>query len=210
MEHLRGGVKFFLYARKSSESEDRQVASIDSQIENMKKDAARERLEIVEVLSEARSAKAPGRPVFNGMIKRIHRGEAQGIICWKLDRLARNPVDGGQISWMLQQGLIKHIRTYERNYYPSDNVLMMSVEFGMANQYVRDLSVSVKRGLRDRAKRGWYPVQPPLGYLNDMRPVKGMRTIVKDLERFSLVRKVLDFMLTGAYTVPKLFTIVND
>src|SRR5437899_2006737 len=94
--------KYFLYARKSSESEDRQVASIDSQIENMKNDAAREHLEIIDVLSEAQSAKAPGRPVFSRMIERIRRGEAQGIICWKLDRLARNPVDGGQVSWMLQ------------------------------------------------------------------------------------------------------------
>src|SRR5207244_597283 len=203
-------LKYFLYARKSTESEDRQVASIDSQIDNMKKDAEREQLRIVDVLSEARSAKIPSRTVFNQMITRIHRGEAQGIICWKLDRLARNPVDAGQISWMLQQGLIQHIRTHERDYYPSDNVLMMSVEFGMANQYVRDLSVSVKRGIRDKAKRGWYPVQPPLGYLNDMRPAKGMRTIVTDLERFALVRKVLDFMLTGAYTVPKLFGIANE
>jgi len=64
------------------------------------------------------------------MIERVHRGEAQGIICWKLDRLARNPVDGGSINWMLQEGIIKHIKTFERNYYPTDNVLMMSVEFG--------------------------------------------------------------------------------
>ena len=148
--------KYFLYARKSTESEDRQVASIDSQIDHMKKDAEREELKMIEILSEARSAKVPGRPVFNEMIQRIRRGEAQGIICWKLDRLARNPVDAGQISWMLQQGLIQHIRTHERDYYPSDNVLMMSVEFGMANQYVRDLSVSVKRGMRDKAKRVWW------------------------------------------------------
>src|SRR5438034_9589674 len=127
MKQNSAKAKYFLYARKSSESEDRQVASIDSQIENMKKDAEREHLEIVEVLSEAQSAKAPGRPVFSQMIERIDRGGAQGIICWKLDRLARNPVDGGQISWMLQQGIIRHIRTHERDYYHTDNVLMMSV-----------------------------------------------------------------------------------
>lgn len=210
MEQLRPRIKYLLYARKSSESEDRQVASIDSQIEHMKKDAERERLEIVEILPEARSAKAPGRPVFNGMIERINRGEAQGIICWKLDRLARNPVDGGQISWMLQQGLIKHIRTHERDYYPTDNVLMMSVEFGMANQYVRDLSVSVKRGLRDRARRGWFPMQPPLGYLNDGRRGKGQGVIVKDPERFPLVRKMIDLMLSGAYSVPQILMTANE
>jgi DNA invertase Pin-like site-specific DNA recombinase len=202
-------IKYFLYARKSSESEDRQVASIDSQIENMKRDVEKEHPQIVDVLSEAQSAKAPGRPIFNEVMQRINRGEAQGIICWKLDRLARNPVDGGQISWMLQQGIIKHIRTHERDYYPADNVLMMSVEFGMANQYVRDLSVSVKRGLTDKAKRGWYPVQPPLGYLNDRTPAKGQRTIMPDAERFAVVRKIFDQMLTGAYTPPQVLGIAT-
>ena len=53
----------------------------------------------------------PGRPIFNDMLRRIQTGEAQGIICWKVDRLARNPVDGGQIQWLLQQGVIAHIQT---------------------------------------------------------------------------------------------------
>ena len=96
-------IKYFLYARKSSESEDRQVASIESQISELKKLAAREGLEIVDVLYESKSAKAPGRSVFNQMIERIYKGDGRGILGWKLDRLARNPVDGGNINWMLQR-----------------------------------------------------------------------------------------------------------
>lgn len=133
MKDNKQKIKYFLYARKSSEGEDRQVASVQSQIDVLTKMAKQEGFEIVDILSEAQSAKAPGRPIFNSMLMRIQQGEARGVICWKLDRLARNPVDGGNISWMLQQGLIQHIRTYERDYYPTDNVLMMSVEFGMAN-----------------------------------------------------------------------------
>ena len=106
-------IKFFLYARKSSESEDRQVASIESQIAELEKLAKREGLEIIKLFFESKSAKAPGRAVFNEMIERIYKGEAQGILCWKLDRLARNPVDGGNINWMLQQGGIQHIRPFE-------------------------------------------------------------------------------------------------
>ena len=167
-------IKYFLYARKSSEAEDRQVASIDSQINELTKIAKRDNLEIMGTpLSESQSAKAPGRPVFNKMIERIHKGEAQGIICWKLDRLARNPIDGGGISWMLQEGIIKHIQTYERSYYPTDNVLMMSVEFGMANQFVRDLSQNTKRGLRAKAERGWYPTFATLGYMHNILKKKG-------------------------------------
>ncbi len=88
---------------------------------------------------------------------------------WKLDRLARNPVDGGQISWLLQRGVIQHIRTYERSYTPHDNVVMMSVEFGMANQFILDLSSNTKRGLMEKVRRGEYPSHAPAGYINDVR-----------------------------------------
>jgi len=101
------------------------------------------------------------------MLQRISDNEAEGILCWKLNRLARNPIDGGSINWMLQQGIIKHIRTHDRNYFPTDNVLMMNVEFGMANQFVIDLSTDVKRGLRNKVKMGWLPGVAPPGYLNN-------------------------------------------
>ena len=201
-------IKYFLYARKSSESEDRQVASIQSQIDVLKDVAKRENLEIIDVLFESKSAKAPGRPVFNQMINRISNGEAEGIICWKLDRLARNPVDGGSISWMLQGASIKHIKVYDRSYYPTDNVLMMSVEFGMANQFIRDLSQNAKRGLRSKAEKGVYPGPAPLGYKNHTE--KGIRDIIPDPERFDLVRKMFDLMLTGNYSPAKISKIVNE
>jgi len=203
-------IKYILYARKSSESEDRQVASIESQVGVLKDLAQKEGLEILEILTESQSAKEPGRPIFNKMIEKISTGEAQGIICWKLDRLARNPLNGGTISWMLQKGIIKHIQTYERSYYPTDNVLMMSVEFGMANQFIRDLSENTKRGLRTKAKNGWYPDHAPLGYTHNPLKKKGEKEIIKDPERFDLVRKMWDLMLTGNYTPQQIWKIANQ
>jgi len=201
-------IKYFLYARKSSESEDRQIASIDSQIKELTKIS--EKLEIVDILSESQSAKAPGRPVFNKMINRIYNGEANGILCWKLDRLARNPVDGGNISWMLQRGQIKHIKSHDRSYLPSDNVLMMSVEFGMANQFILDLSINSKRGKRHKAEMGWYPAPATLGYKHDPLKIKGNKIIVKDLERFDLTRKMFDLMLTGKYNPQEILEIATN
>ena len=203
-------IKYILYARKSSESEDRQIASIDSQIDELTKSAKRLGLKVTDILSETKSAKAPVRPVFNEMIRRIHKGEVQGIICWKLDRLARNPIDGGQISWMLQQGVIQHIQTYDKSYYPTDNVLMMSVEFGMANQFIRDLSQSTKRGLRAKAEKGWYPTFSPVGYMHNLFKKKGEKEILKDPERFDLVRKMWDLMLTGNHNPPKILKIATE
>jgi site-specific DNA recombinase len=200
---------YFLYARKSTESEDRQALSIESQIESMRKIAKRENLKIADVLTESQSAKKLHRPVFGEMLDRIQKGEADGILCWKLDRLARNMMDGGKIIEMLHAGTIRHIQSFERDYSPSDNVLLMAVEFGMANQYSRDLAVNVTRGLNKKAELGWYPVQPPLGYLNSRTSAKGANTILKDEQRWDIVRKLWDMMLTGSYTPPMILDIAT-
>lgn len=210
MNNEKTKIKYFLYARKSTESEDRQVLSIDSQIEELKRVADENEIEIVAMLSESKLAKAPGRPVFNQMVERIHKGEAQGILCWKLDRLARNTVDGGKIAWLLQEGTIKHIQTRERGYLPTDNVLMMSVEFGMANQFIRDLSIGVKRGLDKKVRMGWMPGSVPLGYLNTKTEVRGENYIIEDPERFLLIRKAWDLMLTDNYVPQQILNKLND
>ena len=144
------------------------------------------------------------------MLVAIQKGEAEGIICWKLDRLARNPIDGGNINWMLQQGVISSIITSDRSYDPNDNVLMMSVEFGMANQFIRDLGKNSKRGMVSKVEKGWLPALAPLGYLNFNNCPQGERYIIKDDERFHLVRKMWELMLTGQYSIQKICNIAND
>lgn len=205
-------IKYVLYARKSTEPDDKQILSVESQIKELTKIAVRDGLEIVESIEECKSAKKPGRICFNQMIKKIDSGKFQGIICWKLDRLARNPVDGGQISWMLQQGTIKHIRTFEQSYYPTDNILMMSLEFGMANQFLRDLSVNTARGLRTKVEKGWLPTTAPVGYLNNPLTLrkKGLKDIIKDPDRFDTVKKLFDLFLTGKYSIKQILKIADD
>jgi len=188
-------MRYFLYARKSTDVEDKQVLSIEAQLSELRASARKEGLEIAEEFVEKRSAKMPNRPVFSNMMARIQNGEAQGIVCWKIDRLARNPVDGGQIQWLLQNGTIGHIQTHDRAYYPADNVLMMSVEFGMANQYIRDLSENTKRGLRQKARQGIYPSSAPLGYLNNPRT----KTIVVDRKKSSIIRKAFEMYAENKY-----------
>ncbi len=200
-------LRYFLYARKSSESEDRQMASIEDQIKEVNKIAKELGLNIVGVFSESKSAKAPGRKVFNDMLLKIEKGKADGILCWKLNRLARNPVDGGKISWMLQQNIIQHIQCYGRDYKPTDNVLMMQVELGMANQFVKDLSVDIKRGARAKAERGWNPSPIlPIGYMHnkDSRGKVHQKEITIDKSRYLIVKRLWELMLTGDYSITKI------
>lgn len=200
-------IRYFLYARKSSESEDRQVQSIDDQITRLKRIADDLNLNIVKVYTEAKSAKKPNnRPIFEEMIERIEKGEAGGILCWQINRLSRNPIDSGKLSWLLQQGTLKSIQTIDRQYLPEDNVLLFSVESGVANQYILDLSKNTKRGLQSKLEKGWQNGIAPLGYLND----KENKVIIKDQERFNLVRKMWDLMLTGNYTPPKIQEKANE
>ena len=186
-------MRYFLYARKSTDTEDKQVLSIEAQLSELRTLARRDDLDVVAEFVEKRSAKTPGRPIFEEMMRRVERGEAQGILCWKIDRLSRNPVDSGRVSWLLQEATIGKIITHERVYLPHDNVLLMSVEFGMANQYVRDLSVNVARGLRAKARRGVYPSIAPLGYRNDVRT----RSIIVDKKKAPIIRAAFELYAEG-------------
>ncbi len=198
---------YLLYARKSSESDDRQIQSIDDQVSRLRQLASELGLTITEVFTEAKSAKKPGnRPVFDEVLRKIENSKANGILCWQINRLSRNPIDSGRLSWLLQQGILQSIQTIDRQYLPDDNVLLFNVETGTANQFIIDLKKNVKRGMESKVKRGWAPSMAPLGYLND----KLEKKIIKDPERFTLVRKMWDLMLTGGYTPPQILKIATS
>lgn len=193
-------LKFVIYARKSTESEDRQALSIQSQIIEMQEIAKRDNLLIVDILQESKTAKQPGRPIFNRMIEQFKKKKYDGILCWKIDRLARNPVDEGIVKWLLQNETIKQIKTFDRDYNPSDNVVIASIEFSMANQYIRDLSRNVKRGQAEKIRRGEYPANPPLGYIMNFKTKK----IHLDKKCWHYIKEAFNLYATGNYSLPNL------
>jgi site-specific DNA recombinase len=204
-------IPYVIYSRKSLEDDDKQIQSIPSQEDEMKSVATKCNLSVITpFLSESKSAKAPGRPVFDAMMKKVERGDIKGILCWKLDRLARNPVDGGRIIWAIKQhGLI--IRTPHQTFSQAeDNLILMYIEFGMAQKYVDDLSRNTTRGLEAKAKKGWLPGVAPMGYSNSKVEERGQKTILRDPDRFEAVRRMWDLILTGDFNPARIQKIANE
>ncbi|MBU1449210.1 recombinase family protein [Patescibacteria group bacterium] len=141
--------KFFLYTRKSTDVEDKQVLSIEAQITELRAFAKQEKLEIVDELVEKQSAKIPGRPIFNEMLKRVEAGEANGILAWHPDRLARNSVDGGKIIYLVDTGGLAALKFVQFWFEPTpQGKFMLNIAFGQSKYYVDSLSENTKRGLR--------------------------------------------------------------
>lgn len=107
---------------------------------------------------------------------------------------------------MLQKSVIKMIKSTEKDYRPEDNVLMFSMESWMANQFIIDLSKHARKWMKSKAEKWILPWFAPIWYLNNRLE----HTIYTDVDRFPLVRKMWDLMLTGNYSVPKIRKIAND
>jgi site-specific DNA recombinase len=181
--------KFFLYARNSTDVEDKQVRSIEDQIAELRTFAKQENLEIINIFIEKQSAKIPGRPVFNEMIKRIEKGKANGILAWHADRLARNSVDGGRIIYLLDCGRIQSLK-FPTLWFENtpQGKFMLNIVFGQSKYYIDSLAENTKRGLRQKVKREEYTSLAPIGYIND----KKTKSVVVDKNRAPIIHRAFE------------------
>ncbi len=200
-------LRFILYVRKSTDTSDRQVQSLEDQTNLMQKVAFQRGLKIIKTITESKSAKSPNaRDGFSEMIEMIENNLADGIITYAFDRLSRNPIDSATIKWLLQREKIKRIVTSGRDYHPEDNVLLLSIEDGLANEYIRKLKKDVRRGMVSKFEKGIYPSMAPIGYRNCPYD----RDIKPDKKYFPLIRKMWDMLLSGNYQVPDIHKIAVE
>ena len=194
-------MKYILYARKSTEEDDRQVLSIEAQFVELKEFAAKEKLEIVASFQEAKTAKEPGRIKFAEMLAILESGKADGIISWHPDRLARNSVDGGKIIHFVDRGLIKSLKFPTFWFEPTpQGLFMLNIAFGQSKYFVDNLRENVKRGLRQKIRNGVWPGWAPVGYINNPKT----RGIDIDPKKSLRVRKMFELYATGEYTLHSL------
>ncbi len=186
-------VKYCLYSRKSTESEERQVLSIDSQIKEMLQLAEKECLEVVTIKRESHSAKETGqRPVFNEIIEEIKEGKYNAILTWAPDRISRNAGDLGRVVDLMDAGKLHGIRTFGQMFSNSPNdKFMLMILGGQAKLENDNRGINVKRGLRTRAEMGLWAGLAPIGYLNQYLMDKKCQLIVDPL-RGSIVKRMFE------------------
>lgn len=183
-----------IYARKSSESEDRQVQSLDDQLKVLRTLSLEQGVSPQIEFVESQSAKDPyARPEFERLIQSIERGDVSVIYTWALNRLSRNPVDGGRIAHLLQTRRLARIVTPTKVYDSEDSPLLLAVENGMSTAFIQDLSRNVKRGLASKVEKGWAPCRAKIGYRNNLET----HEIDIDPEAFPLLKQGWKLFLEG-------------
>ncbi len=181
--------KYFLYARKSTDEDSgKQIHSIEDQIALVTEYCQREGIEIEKVFTESQTAKIPGRPVFDQMLRELEEKGVTGIVSWHPDRLARNSVDGGKIIYLLDQGIIRFLKFptfwFENT---TQGRFMLSLAFSQAKYYVDSLSENVTRGMNQKAKRGEFPGMAPPGYIND----RNSRKVIINAKTSPVIKQAL-------------------
>lgn len=197
-------MKYIIYSRKSSEGEDRQAKSLDTQERLLRDYADKNKLEIVKIFRESKSAKSDGnRPLFMEMLKDIIEGKANAILTVHTDRLARNLIDAGQIIKLVEVGSLKEVRTLTGTYNNHISLLYMGFDFVFASHYSRDLSVKVKAGNESKLLKGEYPTSSPIGYKN----VPG--GLEPDPLRAHFITKAFELYATNNFSVKTLTKELN-
>ena len=199
--------KYFLYARKSTEEDNRQVMSIEAQLFELREFARRENLEIRAEFQESKSAKTPGREVFGEMMTRIEAGEVSGILAWHPDRLARNSIDGGRVIYAVDQKNIESLRFPTFWFEPTpQGLFMLQVAFGQSKYYSDNLVQNVKRGIRQKLRRGEWLNRAPFGYVNNPRT----RNIEPHPTHARVVKKAFAEYATGRHSLVSLSQFLAD
>lgn len=199
-------IKYCLYARKSTESEERQVLSIDSQIKEMLQLAERENLEVVTMKRESHSAKETGqRPIFNEIVEEIKQGKFNAILTWAPDRISRNAGDLGKIVDLMDSGALLEIRTFGQRFSNNPNEKFLLMILGSQAKLENDnRGINVKRGLRTRVEMGLWPGVAPLGYLNQKHMDKKCQVII-DPQRAPVIKKMFEKVAFEHYSGRKIY-----
>ena len=206
-------LRYAVYMRKSTEEAERQVLSLSSQEDQIK--AKFSDLDIVAWYKESKSAFEPDKRLkFKEMLELVDAGKIDGVIAWHPDRLSRNEVDASAITWRIRQMKIRDLKFASGFNFDQtpESMMMLQMTMSQSQYYSAKLSKDVKRGNEKKRQMGGLTGRAPEGYLNKRTSTagRGDAIVVKDPDRFDLVRKAFDLFLTGEYSLQSIHTIMTE
>ena len=187
------------YIRVSTPKQGKGV-SLQEQRSGIERYAAKHGFVIIAWFVEVETAAKRGRPVFNEIVRRLKKGEADGVAIHKIDRSARNLSDWAEISELADANIAVHFVSEDLDLRSNSSRLTADVQAVVAAHYVRNLKEERQKGFDGRLKQGLYPLGAPVGYLNkgggkpkEIDPIQG-----------PLIRKAFELYATGRYTLKSL------
>ena len=186
--------RYVIYARKSTDADDKQANSLDDQIAECEQLVTKYSLKVVKIFRESVSAKEPDiRPQFREMLDGLYKGRYDGVIAYHPNRLSRNMKEAGEVIDMLDKHIIKDLKfpSYTHN-NDSSGKMLLAVTFAMSKQYSDDLSRVVSRGIESNIALGRYINKAKAGYVKDRNGF-----LVPDGRNFSLIADVFKMRFDG-------------
>ena len=141
-----------IYARFSSHSQNEQ--SIEGQLAVCHEFAKNNGYTVIgEYIDRAISGKTDNRPEFQRMIADSGKRHFQAILCYQLDRFARNRYDSAHYKNLLKKNGVRVLSARENITDDASGVLMEAVLEGMAEYYSKELSQKIRRGMDINASK---------------------------------------------------------
>ena len=200
-----------IYARVSSDEQEKEGFSIPSQTKLLREYASREGFTVVNEYIDVETAKMPGRPGFNSMVEYFQKqsksreevGRCRTLLVEKTDRLYRNLKDYVTIDDLdvdihfVKEGVILSPNSH------SSEKFMHGIKVLMAKNYVDNLGEEVKKGLREKAEQGIWPSKAPMGYRNVEGP-SGKKIIEIDPDTGPIVQRMFERYATGQVSMAEI------
>ena len=184
-----------VYARVSSDRQEKEGFSIPAQIEYLKNYAEENLIFIEKIFSESETAKRSGRKAFNEMLQFCKEKNIKTILVEKTDRLYRNFKDYVILEdYDFEIHLVKEGTVISKNSRSHDKFIH-GIKVLMAKNYIDNLSEEVKKGMNEKVAEGYYPCKAPVGYKNIRKD--GRAIIVIDAEKAPFVKRLFELYASG-------------
>lgn len=191
---------FFAYTRVSTVKQGQKGVSLQEQHDIINRFAQSQGLTIRAWYEERQTAAKMGRPIFNQLLGRLRRGEADGLIVHKIDRGARNLRDWVNLGDLIDQGIKVHFAGDSVDMHSRGGRLSADLQAVVATDYIRNLREETRKGFYGRLKQGLYPLPAPIGYSDKGRG----QPKVPDAVHGELVRQAFELYASGHYSLATL------